>query len=185
MCPPQDPKTAGYTLHSHIPITSMFAEHLNMSPALAGSCKAFWAQNRSTEIPLSSPEHYCNCKVTDDSPNCVPCCCSSWRWQPECIMGKAVHLLFSCSTILPHSSDNQQCPRSSANENGVGEGEDICSSYAVHMQTCPRGIALTIYRAWWVYHWVGNVLNACMEDRLKFSYAEQWTNELDNGIKIN
>lgn len=180
MSSPPDHKTSGHTLHSHIPVTSMFAEHLNTFPALAGGCKAFRAQNRSTEIPLSSPEHYCNCKVTDDSPCCVPCCCSSWRQQPECIMGKAVHSPFSCSTILPHSSDNQQCQWKWGRRRGRKHNVD-----AVHMQTCPRGIALTIYRAWWVHHRVGDVLNACMADRLKFSYAEQWRNGLENGIKIN
>lgn len=176
MSSPRDHEIAGYTLHSYISITSMSVEHLNnMLSVLSGCCKGFGAQNRSTEIPLPSPECYCNCKVTDDSFHVLSLAVAE-------LGGSNLNVLRAKLCVSPFPVEQSyHIPMTASSANvlykwkwGRRRGKKHKID-AVSMQTCPRGNILTTYWAWWVYHRLVDVLNACLADRLKFSYAEQWT----------
>lgn len=123
MSSPRDHRTAGYTLHSHISSTSMSVEHLNNTfSVLAGGCKGFWAQNRSTEIPLPSPECYCNCKVTDDSFHVVSLAVAE-------LGGSNLNVLWAKLCVSPSPVEQSYhipmtASSASTKENGVGEGEE-------------------------------------------------------------
>lgn len=144
MSSPWDHRIAGYTLYLHVCITSVFVEHLNIFLALARGYKGFWAQNRSTEIPLPTPEHYCDCKVTDDSSHVVSLAVAALGssslnvlWAKLCVSPFSVQQ--SCHILMTTSSAKVLSKWKWGRRRGRKHKID-----AVHIQTCPRGNISTI-----------------------------------------
>lgn len=121
-------KTVGYTVYTQISITFMFAEHLNNRFWVnAGVCRGFGARNSNTEMPLSSPECYCNRRFTDDCFHSVLLADADGH-----LLEAATWMSYGQSSASPLLLLNSPAmflwqpavPRSSTNENGVGEGEE-------------------------------------------------------------